>query len=107
MTRLLCPCGCHSMMFGFEGRICFHVGLVLAVVVLLFGEVGSAKGLSGMVPGLRLSSCASMQASVDLENGLWKRIGFGGVNSGVCVNWIRLGGDCPDAGLAWKENAEW
>lgn len=101
MTRLFCPCGCHSIMFGFDGRTCFHVGLVL----VLFGEVGSAKGLGSMVPGPRLSSCASMQALVDLENGLWKRTGFGGVSSGVGVSCKRLGGDCPDGGL-WKENTE-
>jgi len=106
MTRLFWfrLCGCHSMMLGFEGRTCFHVGL--RRVLLLFGEVGSAKGFGG-VPGLRfrLSSCASMQASVDLENGLWKRIGFGGVSSGAGVGCRRLGGDCPDDGL-WKENTE-
>ena len=103
MMRLFCPCGCHSMMLGFEGRTCFHVGLVL--VLVLFGEAGSAKGLGSMVPGPRLLSCASMQASVDLENGLWKRICFGGVSSGVGVSCIRLGGNFPDGGL-WKENTE-
>lgn len=101
MTRLFCPCGCHSMMFGFERRTCFHVGL-RRVFLLLFWKVGSAKGFGG-VP--RWSSCASMQASVDLENGLWKRVGFGGVSSGVGVGCRRLGGDCPDGGL-WKENTE-
>lgn len=90
-------------MLGFEGRTCFQVGEVLLLRSLVLGEVGSAKGFTGMVPVPRASSCASTQVSVDLENGLWKKIGFGGASSDV--DWTGLGGDCPE-GVAWKEKTE-